>query len=87
MQKGFSICAILVLASLSLAAQGHRPPSGSVPGSAHSNAPSGPAAGEDRDTGKDRAADVGKGKKEGLEGDQGKRKSHKRHQKEQPKKG
>jgi len=85
MRKGFSI---LILASLSLAAQGRRPPTGSVPGSAHSNAPSGPAAAHDRDTGKDRAADVGKGKKEGLEGDQGKRKGHKKkHQKEQLKKG
>ena len=87
MRKGFSICTILTLASLSLAAQGHRPPSGSVPGSTHSNAPSGPAAGADRDTGKDRAADVGKGKKEGLEGDQGKKKGHKKHHKEQLKKG
>jgi hypothetical protein len=82
-RKGFSICTILVLASLSLAAQGHRPPNGSVPGSAHGNAPSGPTAGEDRDTGKERAEDVGKGKKEGLEGDQGKKKGHKKHQKEQ----
>jgi hypothetical protein len=87
MRKGFSICTILILASLSLAAQGHRPATGSVPGSAHSNAPSGPAAGEDRDTGKNCAADVGKGKKEGLEGDQGKKKGHKKHQKEQLKKG
>jgi hypothetical protein len=88
MRKGFSICTILILASLSLAAQGHRPATGSVPGSAHSNAPSGPAAGEDRDTGKNRAADVGKGKKEGLEGDQGKvKKGHKKHHKEQLKKG
>jgi hypothetical protein len=37
MRKGFSICTILILASLSLAAQGHRPATGSVPGSAHSN--------------------------------------------------
>ena len=87
MRKGFSFCAILILASLSLAAQGHRPPSGSVPGSGHSNAPSGPAAAADRDTGKERAEDVGKGKKEGLEGDQGKRKGHKKHHKEQLKKG
>jgi hypothetical protein len=77
----------LILASLSLAAQGHRPVTGSVPGSAHSNAPSGPAAGQDRDTGKDRAEDVGKGKKEGLEGDQAKKHGHKKHQKEQLKKG
>jgi hypothetical protein len=62
-RKGFSICTILVMASLLLAAQGHRPPSGSVPGSAHSNAPSGPAAGQDRDTRKDRAEDVGKARK------------------------
>ena len=48
MRKGFRICTILTLASLSLATHGHRPPSGSVPGNAHSNAPSGPAAGEER---------------------------------------
>ena len=70
---GFSICTILISASL-LAAQGHRPPSGSVPGSAHSNAPGGLAAGKDHDTGKDRAEDLGKGKREGLEGDQAKKK-------------
>ena len=87
MRKGFSICTILILASLSLAAQGHRPPSGSVPGSDHSIAPSGPAAGADRDTGKERAEEVGEGKKEGLEGDQGKKKGHKKHHKEQAKKG
>jgi hypothetical protein len=70
---GFSICTVLISASL-LAAQGHRPPSGFVPGSAHSNAPGGPAAGKNHDTGKDRAEDVAKGKKEGLEGDQAKKK-------------
>ena len=84
MRKGFSICTILILASLSLAAQGHRPPSGSVPGSDHSIAPSGPA-GADRVTGKERAEEFGEGKKEGLEDDQGK--GHKKHHKEQAKKG
>ena len=83
MRKGFSICTILMLASLSLAAKGHRPVTGSVPGSAHSNAASRPSAGKDRDTGKDRAQDVGKGKKGGLEGDQVKKHGHKKHQKEQ----
>ncbi len=66
MRKGLSICSILLLASLSLTAQGHSPTTGSVPGSAHSNAPGGPAKTTDPDKGNLRAEDVGKGKKEGL---------------------
>ena len=86
MRKGLSVCGFLLLAGMSLTAQGH-PPNSSVPGSVHSNAPGGPAAGEDRDTGKARAADVGK--KEGLEtANKGsKAKGHKKHHKEPLKKG
>ena len=87
MRKGFSICTVLLLAGLSLTAQAHNPATGSVPGSAHSNAPAGPAKTTDADKGKLRAEDVGKGKKEGLEGDQGKKKGHKKHHKEQLKHG
>ena len=84
MRKGLSICGVLLFASVSLIAQGNRPSTGSVPGSPHSNAPSGPSAGEDQDTGRARATDVGKGKKEGLEtANKGKAKSYKKHHKEQ----
>jgi len=68
MPKGFCISAILVLAGMSLTAQ----PGQHTPTYPHSNGP----GVKDRDFGKDRAADAGKGKKEGLEGDQGKRKGH-----------
>jgi hypothetical protein len=86
MRKGLGICSILLLVGLSLAAQGHGRSTGSVPGSAHSNAPGGPAAGTDRDTGKARAADVGK--KEGMEADnKGKKKGQRKHHKEELKKG
>ena len=77
MRKGSSICSILLLAGLSLTAQGHPPATNH-----HSNAPGGL---RDREFGKDRAADAGKGKKEGLDGDQGidkgkrKAKGHKKH--------
>jgi hypothetical protein len=48
----------------------NRPPAGSVPGSTRSNAPAGtPAASADRDHGRDRAAEVGKGKQKGLNRD------------------
>jgi len=68
MRRGLTICSILLLAGLSLTAQpGHHTPT-----NPHSNGP----GVKDRDFGKDRAADAGKGKKEGLEGDQGKRKGH-----------
>ena len=68
MRRGLTICSILLLAGLSLTAQpGHH--TATIP---HSNGP----GVKDRDFGKDRAADAGKGKKEGLEGDQGKRKGH-----------
>jgi hypothetical protein len=41
-------------------------PGGLTPGATHSNAPAGtPAASRDRDKGKDRAEDVGKGKDRG----------------------
>jgi hypothetical protein len=52
---------VLVLATLSLSAQGHKA------ATTHSNAPTGtPAASTDRDKGTDRASDVGKGKHKGL---------------------
>jgi hypothetical protein len=56
--------------AMSLAAQGqskgHARPA-TTPGSVHSNAPAGtPAASADRDKGTERAEDVGKGKKKGL---------------------
>jgi len=49
-------------------AQGHgRSQAAGSPGAAHSNAPAGiPAASRDRDHGKQRAQDVGRGKKKGL---------------------
>jgi hypothetical protein len=57
-------------AAFSLVAQGRghgQPPSGTTPGSTRSNAPAGtPAASADRDKGTERAEDVGKGKKKGL---------------------
>ena len=68
MRKAFCICGILLLASMSLKAQ----PGQHTPNNPHSNGP----GVKDRDFGKDRAADAGKGKKEGLEGDQGKKKGH-----------
>jgi hypothetical protein len=67
-RKGLVISSFLLLAALSFGAQGHG--RGKVvvnPGTRHSNAPSGkPAASSDRDQGKNRAEDVGKGKKKGL---------------------
>jgi len=66
MRKGFAVCSFALLASLALLAQAHGP-SGSVPGSRHSNAPADTrAASSDRDKGTDRAADEGKGKHKGL---------------------
>ena len=61
MRKGLAICSLLLLAPLAFGAQHGKPAVN--PGSAHNNAP---AASSDRDKGKDRAADVGKGKKKGL---------------------
>jgi len=47
--------------------QAKQPAAGSSPGAEHSNAPAGtPAASSDRDFGRDRAEDVGNGKKKGL---------------------
>jgi hypothetical protein len=66
MRKGLTICSTLLLGSLTLLAQAHGP-SGSVPGSQHSNAPADTrSASSDRDKGTDRAADEGKGKHKGL---------------------
>ena len=63
MRKLLAICSLLVLAPLAFGAQhGHA----ATTGSAHSNAPAAAhSASSDRDKGKDRAADVGKGKKKG----------------------
>jgi len=61
MKKAFVICSLLLLAPLAFSAQHGRAAS---TGSTHSNAPA--RAATDRDKGKDRAADVGKGKKKGL---------------------
>ena len=67
MRKGLVISSFLLLADLSLGAQGHGRGGAAAPGSKHSNAPVGtPAASSDRDKGRDRAEDVGKGKKKGL---------------------
>jgi hypothetical protein len=67
-RKGLVISSFLLLAALSFGAQGHGRGKVAVnPGTRHSNAPSGkPAASSDRDKGKNRAEDVGKGKKKGL---------------------
>jgi len=60
MRKGLSVCGVLVLATLSLLAQ-HKG------ATTHSNARGNtPVASSDRDTGTDRASDVGKGKHKGL---------------------
>ena len=60
MRKGLSICGVLVLAALSLSAQ-------QKGATTHSNAPANRSvASSDRDTGTDRASDVGKGKHKGL---------------------
>lgn len=67
MGKGLSVFGVLLLATLSLSAQGHNAGSSGAAGT-HSNAPAGtPAASSDRDTGTARAADVGKGKQKGLQ--------------------
>jgi len=64
MRKSFAICSLLLLAPLAFGAQHGR---ATTTGSAHSNAPArATSASSDRDTGKGRAADVGKGKKKGL---------------------
>jgi hypothetical protein len=66
MRKGLTVCSIVFLGSLCLAAQGHNP-GNSGAANTHSNAPAGtPAASSDRDTGTARASDVGKGKHKGL---------------------
>ena len=64
MGKSLVICSLLVLAPLAFGAErGHT----ATNGSAHSNAPAAAhSAASDRDKGKARAADVGKGKKKGL---------------------
>lgn len=64
MRKALSICSVLVLATLSLAAKGP------AQSNTHSNAPT---ASTDRDKGTDRASDVGKGKHKGL------KKQHSKH--------
>ena len=75
MKKTVSIAAALILAAVSMNAQGQgkgrghagSPPAPSAPQNTHSNAPAGtPHAGLDPDHGRDRAEDVGKGKKRGL---------------------
>jgi hypothetical protein len=64
MRKEIAICSLLLLAPLAFGAHHGR---AATTGSAHSNAPAkASAASSDRDKGKGRAADVGKGKKKGL---------------------
>ena len=64
LRKGLAICTFLLLAPLAFGAQHGR---SVTTESTHSNAPAKASAGSsDRDKGKDRAADVGKGKKKGL---------------------
>jgi len=61
MRKSLALCSFLLLAPLAFGGQHGRA------ASTHSNAPArAHAASTDRDKGKDRAADVGKGKKKGL---------------------
>jgi hypothetical protein len=76
------IVALLFTGGMILAAQGqskgHARPA-STPGSAHSNAPaSTPAASGDRDKGTERAEEVGKSKKKGLNKPKATRKRTKR---------
>jgi hypothetical protein len=80
MKTALGISTLMLLTSLNLGAQGRGQSHGlglgasphanmalSSQGSIHSNAPAGtPSASRDRDTGRDRASDVGKGKKKGL---------------------
>jgi hypothetical protein len=64
MRKPLAVAIFLLLAPLAFGAQHGR---ATTTGSAHSNAPArSTSASSDRDKGKDRAADVGKGKKKGL---------------------
>jgi hypothetical protein len=64
MRKELAICSLLLLAPLAFGAQHGR---SATTGSAHNDAPaSAHTASSDRDKGKDRAEDVGKGKKKGL---------------------
>jgi hypothetical protein len=64
MKKSLAICTVLLLTPLAFGAQHGR---ATTTGSTRSNAPArATAASSDRDEGKDRAADVGKGKKKGL---------------------
>ena len=64
MRKGLAICSLLLLVPLAFGAQHGR---AAATGNTHSNAPArATTASSGRDKGKDRAADVGKGKKKGL---------------------
>ena len=64
MRKSLAICSLLLVAPLAFGAQNSH---AATTGSAHSNAPAAAhSASSDRDKGKARAADVGKGKKKGL---------------------
>ena len=68
MKKLITMSAIAALMVTGAMAQGHgRSQAAGSPGAAHRNAPAGtPAASRDRDHGKQRAQDVGRGKKKGL---------------------
>ena len=74
MKRALAALCISLLPTLTLGAQGRghgSNPKGQAPvtspGSKHSNAPTGtPATSADRDFGRDRAEDVGRGKKKGL---------------------
>ncbi len=61
------VVALAIGASFGVASAQRGDPPATNPGAEHSNAPAGtPAASRDRDTGTNRADDVGDGKKEGL---------------------
>ena len=64
MRKSLAICSLALVAPLAFGAQNSH---AATTGSAHSNAPAAAhSVSSDRDKGKARAADVGKGKKKGL---------------------
>ncbi len=92
MRKSLMICSLCLFTALSLGAQGRGRGHASAPPMRSnspntSNAPAGtPHASPDRDFGRDRAEDVGRGKQLGLEKDtSAKQKSHKHKKKNKDK--
>src|SRR5215470_5421812 len=66
MKRIIFVLSFALATALTVGAQGKS--QATPPGATHSNAPTGtPAASKDRDKGTDRAEDVGKGKKKGLD--------------------